>query len=51
MRAQDGKMRMTDVIDTENLLRLIQSMPSPKAEPFKLCLAKVGNDILPKSWL
>ena len=42
MLAQDGKMRMTDVADTEQLLRLIQSIPSPKAEPFKLWLAKVG---------
>jgi len=41
MLAQDGKMRMTDVADTEQLLRLIQSIPSPKAEPFKLWLAKV----------
>lgn len=36
MRAKDGKMRMTDVADAEQLLRLIQSIPSPKAEPFKL---------------
>jgi hypothetical protein len=42
MLAQDGKMRMTDVADTETLLRLIQSIPSPKAEPFKLWLAKAG---------
>ncbi len=42
--AQDGKMRMTDVLDTENVLRLIQSIPSPKAEPFKLWLAKVGYE-------
>lgn len=42
MLARDGKMRMTDVADTEQLLRLIQSVPSPKAEPFKLWLAKVG---------
>ena len=35
MLAEDGKMRMTDVADTEQLLRLIQSIPSPKAEPFK----------------
>jgi prophage antirepressor-like protein len=41
MKAMDGKMRMTDVADTETLLRLIQSVPSPKAEPFKLWLAKV----------
>jgi hypothetical protein len=42
MPAKDGKMRVTDVADTEQLLRLIQSIPSPKAEPFKLWLAKVG---------
>ena len=36
MAAEDGKMRMTDVADTEQLFRLIQSIPSPKAEPFKL---------------
>ena len=40
--AVDGKMRLTDVADTEQLLRLIQSIPSPKAEPFKIWLAKVG---------
>ncbi|WP_428087123.1 BRO-N domain-containing protein [Candidatus Thioglobus sp.] len=44
MKATDGKMRMTDVADTEQLLRLIQSIPSPKAEPFKLWLAKVGYE-------
>lgn len=44
MRAQDGKMRKTDVADTEQLLRLIQSVPSPKAEPFKVWLAKVGAE-------
>jgi len=42
MLAKDGKMRLTDVADTEQLLRLIQSIPSPKAEPFKMWLAKVG---------
>ncbi len=42
--AADGKMRMTDVADTEQLLRLIQSIPSPKAEPFKVWLAKVGYE-------
>lgn len=36
MKASDGKMRLTDVADTEQLLRLVQSIPSPKAEPFKL---------------
>lgn len=46
MRAADGKMRMTDVADTEQFLRLIQSVPSPKAEPFKQWLAKVGSQRL-----
>ncbi|MCD4819713.1 MAG: Bro-N domain-containing protein [Candidatus Cloacimonetes bacterium] len=44
MLATDGKMRKTDVANTEQLLRLIQSIPSPKAEPFKLWLAKVGYE-------
>ena len=44
MLAEDGKMRETDVADTESLLRLIQSIPSPKAEPFKQWLAKVGYE-------
>jgi DNA-damage-inducible protein D len=44
MLAIDGKMRMTDVADTEQLLRLIQSIPSPKAEPFKQWLAQVGAE-------
>ena len=44
MKAIDGKMRMTDVADTEQLLRLIQSIPSPNAEPFKAWLAKVGYE-------
>ncbi len=44
MVANDGKMRLTDVADTEQLFRLIQSIPSPKAEPFKLWLAKVGRE-------
>jgi hypothetical protein len=44
MLAADGKMRMTDVADTEQLLRLIQSIPSPKAEPFKQWLAQVGAE-------
>ncbi len=44
MPASDGKMRMTDVADTEQLLRLIQSIPSPKAEPFKQWLAKTGYE-------
>ncbi|MFH0875088.1 MAG: Bro-N domain-containing protein [archaeon] len=42
--AEDGKMRFTDVADTEQILRLIQSVPSRKAEPFKMWLAKVGNE-------
>jgi len=42
--ATDGKMRLTDIADTEQLLRLIQSIPSPKAEPFKTWLAKVGYE-------
>ncbi len=42
--AVDGKMRLTDVADTEQLLRFIQSIPSPKAEPFKVWLAKVGYE-------
>ena len=44
MLAKDGKMRMTDVANTEQLFRLIQSIPSPKAEPFKLWLAQVGRE-------
>jgi hypothetical protein len=44
MTAPDGKQRLTDVLNTEELLRLVQSIPSPKAEPFKLWLAKVGNE-------
>ena len=42
--AADGKMRLTDVADTEVMLRIIQSIPSPKAEPFKLWLARVGYE-------
>jgi len=44
LKAIDGKMRETDVADTETLLRIIQSIPSPKAEPFKQWLAKVGYE-------
>ncbi|NLX92250.1 MAG: Bro-N domain-containing protein [Clostridiales bacterium] len=44
MLAEDGKMRLTDVADTEQLLRLIQSIPSPKEEPFKMWLAKAGSE-------
>jgi hypothetical protein len=43
LKAADGKMRLTDVADTEQLFRLIQSIPSPKAEPFKLWIAKVAR--------
>ena len=46
MLAPDGKMRLSDVADTEQLFRLIQSIPSPKAEPFKLWLAKVASERL-----
>ena len=44
MTAEDGKARLTDVADAETLLRLVQSIPSPKAEPIKLWLAKVGYE-------
>jgi len=44
MEASDGKMRITDVADTEVILRIIQTIPSPKAEPFKVWLAKVGYE-------
>lgn len=46
MLAHDGKMRLTDVADTEQLFRLVQSIPSPKAEPFKLWLAALGRERL-----
>ncbi|MBR6844043.1 MAG: Bro-N domain-containing protein [Bacteroidales bacterium] len=46
MLASDGKMRMTDVADTEQLFRLIQSIPSPKAEPFKRWMAQVAAERL-----
>ena len=46
MKATDGKMRLTDVADTEQIFRLIQSIPSPKAEPFKLWLAQVAQERL-----
>ncbi|HSV87791.1 MAG TPA: Bro-N domain-containing protein [Bacteroidales bacterium] len=46
LAAEDGKMRLTDVADTEQLFRLIQSIPSPKAEPFKLWLAQVAAERL-----
>ena len=44
LKATDGKMRQTDVSNVQNLLRIIQSIPSPKAEPFKQWLAKVGYE-------
>ncbi|MBU4086047.1 MAG: Bro-N domain-containing protein [Nanoarchaeota archaeon] len=44
MLAADGKMRVTDMADTETMFRIIQSIPSPKAEPFKLWLARVGYE-------
>ena len=46
MQASDGRMRITDVADTGQLFRLIQSIPSPKAEPFKLWLAKIAEERL-----
>jgi hypothetical protein len=49
MEAADGKMYLTDVADTEQVLRLIQSIPSKKAEPFKLWLAKVGRERIDES--
>lgn len=46
LRAEDGKMRLTDVADQEQLFRIIQSIPSPKAEPFKMWMAKVASERL-----
>ena len=46
LQAADGKLRETDVLDTKGVLRLVQSIPSPKAEPFKMWRAEVGNDRL-----
>ncbi len=46
MRSSDGKLYVTDVADTDQLFRLIQSIPSPKAEPFKLWLAQIGSERL-----
>ena len=46
LEAEDGKLRLTDVGNVEDIFRLIQSIPSPKAEPFKQWLAKVGNERL-----
>ncbi len=44
MKAQDGKLRVTDTLNTKGILRLIESVPSPKAEPFKLWLANLGSE-------
>tara|TARA_R110000751_G_scaffold189990_1_gene295874 strand:+ start:21 stop:257 length:237 start_codon:yes stop_codon:yes gene_type:complete len=44
MKAPDNKMRLTDVADLATIFRLVQSIPSPKAEPIKLWLAKVGHE-------
>ena len=44
MKAQDGKMRETDTLDTVGIFRLIESIPSPKAEPFKVWLANLGSE-------
>ena len=44
LKAKDGKMRNTDMLDTQSTLRLIESIPSPKAEPFKMWLASLGNE-------
>ena len=46
MIAKDGKSRLTDVVNTKDLLRLVQSIPSKKAEPFKMWLAQVGSERL-----
>ena len=50
MRAFDGKLRDTDVMTTEQILRLIQSIPSKKAEPFKLWLAQVGKERIDEAY-
>lgn len=44
LKAQDGKMRLTDVADIKGIFRLIQSIPSPKAEPFKMWLSEIGKE-------
>ncbi len=49
LKATDGKRRLTDVANTEQLLRIIQSIPSKKTEPFKLWLAQVGRERIEKS--
>lgn len=50
MKADDGKYRETDVMTTQQILRLIQSIPSKKAEPFKLWLAKVGKERIDEAY-
>ena len=50
MKAYDGKLRDTDVMNTEQILRLIQSIPSKKAEPFKLWLAQVGKERIDEAY-
>ena len=50
LQATDGKMRLTDVADTEQLLRIIQSIPSKKAEPFKLWIARVGKERIDEAY-
>ena len=49
MLAADGKMQLTDVADVETMLRIIQSIPSPNAEPFKLWLARIGYERIEES--
>lgn len=44
LQAKDGKLRLTDTLDTKGILRLIESIPSSKAEPFKLWLANLGSE-------
>lgn len=51
MKAHDGKLRYTDVMNTEQILRLVQSIPSKKAEPFKLWLAQVGKERICKTYV
>ena len=50
LRAEDGKLRLTDVGNVQDIFRLVQSMPSPKAEPFKQWLAKVGYEPCSRSF-
>ena len=51
LTAADGKMRITDVADQEQLFRLIQSIPSPKAEPFKQWMAQVASNRIDQGWV